>query len=368
MDLILGVMWAIIQHYELGLGANFALSVDSSSLDSAALLRWVREQVPDAKLDSTIGWASGFRDGEVLCGLVARSRPDVLDRKEVERLGAEDKLKKCFDKAEAELDVPQLLDAHELASGSVDQISLVTYVAKVRNALLDTGLAARKRAEAIPRSLVRIPTSMKRSMKTVGGAKNGSTRTIVVNAEAKFYPADDVDPLRSTGKTGRRDLAREAKSANSAKLRKSITPGTVLILLAGRFRGRRVVFLKQMRSTGLLLVSGPYGINGIPLRRVNQAYCIATSTTVDVSGVDTKKFTDEYFGKGKQPKRVKKDGDAMMDDAAKAPTGPSDERKKDQAAVDASLLKVVKKVPMMDKYLKARFSLSKGDKPHQMLF
>lgn len=149
------------------------------------------------------------------------------------------------------------------------------------------------------------------------------------------------------------------------KIRKSITPGTILILLAGRFRGKRVVCLKILES-GLLLVSGPYKINGVPLRRVNAAYVIATSTKVDVSGVNVDSFNDAYFGRSKE-KTSEGEEEFFMGDAPK-PAVVSDERKADQEKVDGQLLKIVKGTEMLEGYLAARFTLNKNDKPHLMKF
>ena len=77
------------------------------------------------------------------------------------------------------------------------------------------------------------------------------------------------------------------KSIHPAKPRATLQPGTVLILLAGRFRGKRVILLKHLPQ-GVLLITGPFKVNGVPLRRVNARYVIATSAKVELKGIDEK--------------------------------------------------------------------------------
>ncbi|DBA78202.1 TPA: hypothetical protein ACH3X2_008163 [Trebouxia sp. C0005] len=169
----------------------------------------------------------------------------------------------------------------------------------------------------------------------------------------KFYPADDV----------KKPLKRNAVK-KPTKLRASIQPGTVLILLAGRFKGKRCVFLRQQES-GLLLVTGPFKVNGVPLKRVNQAYVIATSTLVDISKVDVSKFDDTYF-KSTEKKEKKKSEDGFFNAQADEKKELSPEYVENQKKVDAALLTALK--PELKGYLSARFSLKKNDRPHLMAF
>merc|ERR1712003_216861 len=159
--------------------------------------------------------------------------------------------------------------------------------------------------------------------KPIGGAKNGGTRMVRVKKLANDYPTQDKPAAGSS---------KRFFSGHKRKLRASLQPGAVAILLAGVHKGKRVIVLSQL-SSGLLLITGPHKVNGCPLRRVNQRYLLATSTKVDVSGVKIPaNIDDKYFARVKQ------------------------EKSKDQATVDAMVLDALKKHPegaVLKQYLKA---------------
>lgn len=137
----------------------------------------------------------------------------------------------------------------------------------------------------------------------------------------------------------------------------------------------------------MLLVTGPFKVNGVPLRRVNARYVIATSTKVDLKGVDesvVKKASEAgYFTKDKPTRKPGED--AFFKQGEKPEVGgsyretglalttvqkkeTSKDRVADQKAVDKALLANIKKEAHLIDYLGASFSLRKTDRPHAMVF
>jgi large subunit ribosomal protein L6e len=217
--------------------------------------------------------------------------------------------------------------------------------------------------------------------------KNGETR-VIKNKAPRGYPEE----------TPRHKL-NSMKVLHRTRLRPTITPGTVLIILSGRYKAKRVVFLKQLDS-GLLMITGPFKINGVPLRRVNQAYVIATKTKIKLPKsfkLDAEKYNDKYFKRTRKQKIARRAAEKKFFDskkihreeikkrkAAGEKPDPSkgrkrqwrsgaltlpDSKKADQKVVDKVVIKAVRKTdPKLRAYLHARFSLNKGHYPHMMKF
>jgi len=197
--------------------------------------------------------------------------------------------------------------------------------------------------------------------KPIGGEKNGGERLVRVNKLPRYYPTEAKLKKPKTCKT--------SFSKHKRYLRKNITPGSVLIIVAGKHRGKRVVFLKQLKS-GLLLVTGPFKLNACPLRRINQIFVIATRTKLDISKVKIPgRLNDDYF-KRRRPKRPKKDEGEIFE-TKKESYQVSDERKKDQIDMDRNILEVIRQHPekkYLFGYLGATFSLRNNMFPHKMIF
>lgn len=197
--------------------------------------------------------------------------------------------------------------------------------------------------------------------KQIGGEKNGGKRRVPIHRLPRYYPTEDAPKRLHNNK--------KPFSAHKHHLRASIKPGSVLIVLAGKQKGKRVVFLKQLAS-GLLLVTGPYTFNGCPLRRINQRYVIATTTQLDISKVKLpENLNDEYFKRKREKKQ--KSAEGALFETKKQKFVPSAERKADQKTVDSQLCAIIKahaESSVLKKYLRSLFSLNKGQYPHAMKF
>jgi len=157
---------------------------------------------------------------------------------------------------------------------------------------------------------------------------------------------------------------RQCKAPKASHISAPLTPGQVVIILSGRFRGRRVVYLKKLESN-LLLVTGPYKYNGVPLKRVNAAYVLPTNTKLNINAEIAKNINDKFFDRVDIERTKEED---FFEDKEKKKGRISEDKKKLQTEVDAEVKKAVDGVPMMKEYLRNRFALKNGDKPHLMKF
>lgn len=207
----------------------------------------------------------------------------------------------------------------------------------------------------------------------------------IVTPARKVRTLDDINGGKQAALKEKAE--KKAKGITKAlKLRPSITPGTILILLVGKHKGKRVVFLKQLPS-GLLLVTGPSNINRVPFERVEQTRVISTSTKIDIpegilkslesveeSKLSGKDLANANKKKQQEEKDKKKAGDEFFEKENKKSSKKNEKTKVDpqikslQDETDAKLLALIQKVPHLEAYLSTKFTLMEGQAPHLMKF
>jgi large subunit ribosomal protein L6e len=218
------------------------------------------------------------------------------------------------------------------------------------------GDKTKKTAGSIQKKKQRTPALKK---KPVGGDRNGKERLVRTKRFPRYYPTEERPKKFS--------VKRKRFSDHPRRFRSTLTPGTVVILVAGKHAGKRVVIVKQL-SSGLLLVTGPSKLNGVSLRRVNQIYVIATSTKLNLSSANFDNLDDKFF---KRVRPAKKNADKDIFDSKKEKSQLSDERLQAQKTVDTEVLNAIKAsadARLLRQYLKSRFQLWNGVLPHKLRF
>lgn len=210
------------------------------------------------------------------------------------------------------------------------------------------------------RPTVEVPKKPLTVVKKINGAKNGGERVVKLRKAKSNYPTQArvaKRPTRGSFKTHKRNT------------RKSLKPGRILILLAGKHKGKRVVLLKVLNS-GLLLVTGPFSLNSCPLRRISQRYVIATQTRVNISKVEIPAhINDVYFKRSEKKTQNRGEGDVFA--VKKERYVPSEQKKQDQLAVDKAVRAAIaqhKEKKLLFRYLRSYFALSSSQYPHRLRF
>merc|ERR1711974_282204 len=128
LKMILGMIWAIILHYQIA-----GISVEELTAKEGLLL-WCqkktagyREVDPPGIKNFTTSW----KDGMALCALIHRHRPDLIPYDSLSGANPRDNLELAFSVAEKELDIPRLLEIEDLTDvPKPDERAVMTYISE----------------------------------------------------------------------------------------------------------------------------------------------------------------------------------------------------------------------------------------------
>jgi hypothetical protein len=111
LTLILGMIWTIIQQYQIADISEEELTAKE------ALLLWCQKKTKgyrDVDPPGIKNFHTSWCDGLALCALIHRHRPDLLDYEQCQKSTPRENCLLAFKVAEEKLGIPQLLDVEDL--------------------------------------------------------------------------------------------------------------------------------------------------------------------------------------------------------------------------------------------------------------
>jgi len=126
LKLTLGLVWSLFRGLRMTKLTGGAGKGKTSMEES--LLKWVREQTEGYDGVNVTDFKYGFRDGLAFSALISKYDPGLLDYSSLDKDEKLRNLQHAFEVAEKSMNIPQLLDAHDLLEGDPDERSVQLYV------------------------------------------------------------------------------------------------------------------------------------------------------------------------------------------------------------------------------------------------
>jgi len=121
LKLILGLIWTIILRYQI--------QVQQGSSARQELLDWVRSRIPEYNINN---FAGDWTNGRAICALAEAVLPGQMNLPSDFSSDAETNARLAFDKAEQNMNIPQILDAEDMVHAP-DELANMTYISYYRD-------------------------------------------------------------------------------------------------------------------------------------------------------------------------------------------------------------------------------------------
>eukprot|EP01108_Squamamoeba_japonica_P002275 TRINITY_DN206_c0_g1_i8.p2 TRINITY_DN206_c0_g1~~TRINITY_DN206_c0_g1_i8.p2 ORF type:complete len:865 (-),score=590.84 TRINITY_DN206_c0_g1_i8:34-2628(-) len=139
LKMILGMIWAIILHFQIQ-----GISVEELSAKEGLLL-WCQRKTKgyrDVDPPKIRGFTTDWQNGLAFCALIHKHRPDLINYDSLDKANARENLELAFSVAEKELGIPRLLDVEDVCDvARPDERSVITYVSEYFHCFASQGEA-----------------------------------------------------------------------------------------------------------------------------------------------------------------------------------------------------------------------------------